>query len=510
MQKYVKKSEYASFTTATFGRSMIYNLYSMFALVFFTECVLKGVPNAGKIAGTIILIARIFDALNDPIMGIIVDKTQTKYGKFRPYLLWSPFLIAVATTLLFWNAGISSSAGKVAYCAVTYIMWGVCFTIQDIPFWGLSSAISPNENERTKFISVARIGSTFGGIVPTLMVPILTDSMDPSKAYLLAGLVIGFVGSGLSLLAFFGTREKLILRTEPKSVKEIFGGFVKNKYLMLLIGSCVLASTIMMAQTASPYVSKYLFDYVKEASDSGVVSYRLLYADGSSSFLTKGLILTVLSVMIGLGMVPAMLLLPVLKKKFDFKTIYIASMIFGAAVSIILYFVGFDKMGKASIFVLFFFLVLIGIPLGIYNVITYNMVADATDYMEWKSGQRIEGISFAAQTLISKASAGIASFITGIVVDASKIELYTKDGFWVTSETVTEGLVVPTAQNIADVRNWIFIMITLIPAAGMLLTCIPMAFYDYSGKKKEKIRAELDVIRAERLAAAGVSEQEQV
>lgn len=499
MEKHVKKSEYACFTTATFGRSMMYNLYSMFALVFFTECVLKGVPNAGKIAGTIILVARIFDALNDPVMGIIVDKTQTKYGKFRPYLLWSPFLIAVATTLLFWNAGINSAAGKVAYCAVTYILWGVCFTIQDIPFWGLSSAISPDENERTKFISVARLGSTFGGIIPTLLVPMLTDSMDQSKAYLLAGLLIGFIGSGLSLLAFFGTKEKLILHTEPKSVKEIFGGFIKNKYLMLLIGSCLLASTVMMAQTASPYVAKYLFDYQKVVSESGVVSYKLLYADGTQSFLTKGLILTVLSVMIGVGMVPAMLLLPILKKKFDFKIIYIFSMLFGAAVNVILYFVGFDKLGKASIFVLFFFLILVGIPLGIYNVITYNMVADATDYMEWKSGQRIEGISFAAQTLISKASAGVASLITGFVVDASNIEKFTTDGFWVTPETVSEGLSVPTAENVADVRGWIFIMITLIPAAGMLLTCIPMAFYDYSGKKKQKIKTELEVIREERL-----------
>lgn len=244
----------------------------------------------------------------------------------------------------------------------------------------------------------------------------------------------------------------------------------------------------MMAQTASPYVAKYLFDYQKVVSESGVVSYKLLYADGTQSFLTKGLILTVLSVMIGVGMVPAMLLLPILKKKFDFKIIYIFSMLFGAAVNVILYFVGFDKLGKASIFVLFFFLILVGIPLGIYNVITYNMVADATDYMEWKSGQRIEGISFAAQTLISKASAGVASLITGFVVDASNIEKFTTEGFWVTPETVSEGLSVPTAENVADVRGWIFIMITLIPAAGMLLTCIPMAFYDYSGKKKQKIK----------------------
>ena len=147
-QKYLKTSETLSFACAGFGRSMIYTLMSTFLLIFYTD--------AAKLdpvhAGTVILAARIFDAANDPIMGIIVDKTKSKFGKLRPYLLFSPPLILIATAALFYvpNCGYG---GRLAYATVSYLMWGICFTIQDVPFWGMSAVVSPLESERTKFIS---------------------------------------------------------------------------------------------------------------------------------------------------------------------------------------------------------------------------------------------------------------------------------------------------------------------------------------------------------------------
>ena len=487
--KYVATHEYASFTASAFGRSMIYTLMSTFALIFFTDAV--GIDPIQ--AGILILVARIFDAFNDPIMGIVVDKTQTKWGKFRPYLLFSPAIIAVSTCLLFLSPkylGIVSEAGKLVFCYFTYILWGMCFTIQDVPFWSLSSAISPNDGERSKFISIARIGSTIGGIAPTLVVPMITDSLGLEKGYLIAGIVFGCVGSAISLLSFFGTKEKLILKSEPKSIKEIFKGFVTNKPLLIFILAALLASTVVMAQTSGTYISKYLYDTEKVVSEAGVVSYYILYPNGARSFITKGMFLTVMSVMIGIGMVPAMVLVPIARKKFSLKQIYIASMLFGVVASVILYFIGYDKLGVASIFVLLFFLILIGIPLGVFNCITYNFVADCTDYAEWKNGgQRIEGVSFAAQTLISKASAGVATLITSVMLTIIKYQ----------EPLEIDGILVEQAQS-ASTRDGLFLMITLIPAAGMLLTCIPILFFDYTGKKKEKIRAELEVMRAERMA----------
>ena len=493
--KYIAKHEYASFTASAFGRSMIYTLMSTFALIFFTDAV--GIDPIQ--AGILILVARIFDAFNDPIMGICVDKTQTKWGKFRPYLLFSPIIIAISTCLLFLSPkylGIVSEAGKLVFCYFTYILWGMCFTVQDVPFWSLSSAISPNDGERSTFISIARIGSTIGGIAPTLVVPMITDSLGLEKGYLIAGIVFGCVGSAISLLSFFGTKEKLILKVEPKSIKDIFKGFVTNKPLLIFILAALLASTVVMAQTSGTYISKYLYDTEKVVSESGVVSYYILYPNGGRSFITKGMFLTVMSVMIGIGMVPAMLLVPLARKKFSLKQIYIASMLFGVVASVVLYFIGYDKLGVASIFVLLFFLILIGIPLGVFNCITYNFVADCTDYAEWKNGQRIEGVSFAAQTLISKASAGVATLITSVMLTIIKYQ----------EPIEIDGILVEQVQTAAT-RDGMFLMITLIPAAGMLLTCIPILFFDYTGKKKEQIRLELEVMRQERMAKAQASEE---
>lgn len=154
--KYLSRKEKLSFTVAAFGRSGIYTIMTMFYMVFLVDVVFQGMKNAGVTASTIILAGRIFDAANDPIMGMIVDRTRTKWGKMRPYLLFSPIPIAITTILLFWAPGFASSGAKIAYAAVTYILWGVMFTIQDVPFWGLSAVITPNEQERTSFLSTAR------------------------------------------------------------------------------------------------------------------------------------------------------------------------------------------------------------------------------------------------------------------------------------------------------------------------------------------------------------------
>ena len=148
-KKYLTMKERICFTVGAFGRSGIYTLMSMFTLVFFQN-------GAGL---TLILIGRVFDALNDPVMGMIVDRTKSKWGKMRPYLLFSPIPIAITTIALFSAPFKEGSTAAFVWALVTYILWGVAFTVQDVPFWGLSSVITPLESERTSFISTARLGN---------------------------------------------------------------------------------------------------------------------------------------------------------------------------------------------------------------------------------------------------------------------------------------------------------------------------------------------------------------
>ena len=153
-KKYLTMKERICFTVGAFGRSGIYTLMSMFTLVFFQN----GAGLTLKQGTTIILIGRVFDALNDPVMGMIVDRTKSKWGKMRPYLLFAPIPIAITTIALFSAPFKEGSTAAFVWALVTYILWGVAFTVQDVPFWGLSSVITPLESERTSFISTARLG----------------------------------------------------------------------------------------------------------------------------------------------------------------------------------------------------------------------------------------------------------------------------------------------------------------------------------------------------------------
>ncbi|MBE6821338.1 MAG: hypothetical protein E7516_09865 [Ruminococcaceae bacterium] len=448
-KKYLKTSEILSFSTAGFGRSMIYNLMSIFLLIFYTDA-MKLQPVH---AGAIILAARIFDAANDPLMGIIADKTKTKFGKLRPYLLFSPFLILISTALLFNVPESFSYSGKLAYSAITYILWGICFTIQDVPFWGMSAVVSPVEQERNKFLSTARIFCTIGGIIPSVLVPVLSadNALGTVQGYRVSGIIFAVLGSMLSLLAFFGTKERIEQTKEKTSVKEIVTAYTKNAPLLLLILASVLGSAMLMIQTSGSYIAKYLIQ------DSGIIP--------------PGSVQVSMTVAIGIGMMVAMVLMPILRKKLSLKQIYIISALFGAAIHTVIYFVGY-----ANFYVLLALLVVAGLPLGIFNVITYAMVADSVDYLEWKTGRRSEGVCFASQTFISKLTAGISTFITSIVLEII--------GF----ENLNTGI---SAAETSEILDGMFFMVSAIPAISLALCAIPMIFNKYTGKKKEEIQKEL-------------------
>ena len=460
-KKYLKTSEILSFSSSAFGRSMIYTLMSTFLLIFYTD--------AAKLdpihAGAIIFAARIFDAANDPIMGVIADRTKTKFGKLRPYLLFSPFLIMISTAALFYVPDFSYG-GKVAYAAVTYILWGICFTIQDVPFWGMSAVVTPLENERNRFLSTARIFSTIGGIVPTLLVPVLRNSLGITKGYFVSGVIFAVFGSMISLLAFFGTKERVVEEKPKVSAGEIVSAYVKNKPLLLLIAASVLGSAMLMAQTSGSYLATYLI------KDSGIIP--------------KGTVQTAMTVAIGAGMMVAMLVMPVLRKKMSLKAIYITAAVFGAVVHGILYLCGYTNF-----YLLLALLAVAGLPLGIFNVITYAMVADSVDYLEWKTGRRSEGVCFASQTFISKLTAGISTLITSFVLKAVNF----REPQEVLDAATGMMKDVPFEQT-EQVLDGMFFMVTIIPMISLFLCAVPMIFNDYTGKKKEKIVDELAQRRA--------------
>lgn len=484
-KNYLTLKEKICFPLSAFGRSGIYTIMTMFYLVFLVDVAKLNAVTASAI----ILGGRIFDALNDPIMGMIVDKTRSKWGKMRPYLLFSPIPVCVSTILLF-IAPFQSSAAATVYAACTYVLWGVCFTIQDVPFWGLTSVITPNEKERTQFISNGRLGSTFGGILPALLIPILRQSsLGLRGGYLFGAILFGVMGALLSSLAFFTTKERIEPSTTTPTFKETVHVVGQNKLLLLVIAAAILGSTMVIANISADYIANYLIiqgytDFDVLASTNDVVE---AYKAGGF-WIPRGTILTTLTVAIGAGMVPAMVVFPMLRKKFDLKQIYIGSSIFGVIAHCVCYFLFMNDPGHINIYILWVCLFLMGFPLGIYNVITYAFIADSVDYMQWKTGKRSEGVCFAFQTFLSKVTAGIAGVVTGWVLEIGKYQKPIDGNLDINGKQIL-------AQQTPFTQKWLLIMVTLLPALGFLLTMIPMFFNDYTGKKKEKIQNELEEIR---------------
>lgn len=486
-KKYLTMKERICFTIGAFGRSGIYTLMSMFTLVFFQN----GAGLSLSQATTIILIGRIFDAVNDPVMGMIVDRTKSKWGKMRPYLLFAPVPIAITTILLFTAPFEQGSNAAFIWALITYILWGVAFTVQDVPFWGLSSVITPLENERTSFISTARLGSTFGGILPALLVPILYQSnLGYNKGFFISALIFAVLGCGLSILIFFVSKERVPKMDHTPSFKETFVVLGKDKLLIIVIFAAVLGSTMVTANQCADYIGNYLIiqnhtDF-SQIFDTGDALLPNVDAKAAYDFwIPRGTIVTTLTVAIGVGMVPAMAVFPILRKKFSLKQIYIGSAALGLVVHALCYVIFAQDISNINIYILWLFLFLMGVPLGIYNVITYALIADAVDYMEWKTGERHEGVCFSFQTFLSKVNAAVATFVFGQILGRSDFKAVDK------SLVDIEGRQIFFEQSI-ETQKILLALVTIVPAVGFLLTIIPMLFNDFTGKVKENAQKELE------------------
>ena len=493
-KKYLTLKERICFTVGAFGRSGIYTLMSMFTLVFFQN----GAGLTLSQGTTIILIGRIFDAINDPVMGMIVDRTKSKWGKMRPYLLFSPVPIAICTILLFTAPFEHGSNAAFVWALITYILWGVAFTVQDVPFWGLSSVITPLESERTSFISTARLGSTFGGILPALLVPILYQSnMGYSKGFFLSAVIFALLGCGLSILIFFVSKERVPKTDHTPSFKETFVVLGKDKLLIIVIFAAILGSTMVTANQCADYIGNYLIiqnntDFSQIFDAAGNILPNVDAKAAYDFWIPRGTIVTTLTVAIGVGMVPAMAVFPILRKKLSLKQIYIGSAVFGLIVHTLCYVVFQSNITNINIYILWVFLFLMGLPLGIYNVITYALIADSVDYLEWKTGERHEGVCFSFQTFLSKVNAAVATFIFGQILGQSDFKAVDK------TLVDIEGRQIFFEQSI-ETQKMLLALVTIVPAVGFLLTIIPMFFNDYTGKVKEQAQKELEETRTQNI-----------
>lgn len=414
--------ERLSFGLAGLGQNMVYNYTTAYIMVFYTD-VVKLLPVA---VGTLMLVARIFDAVNDPIMGLIIDKTRTKKGKLIPYLRVIPVPMAVFTLLVFFVPDMSYTL-RLVYAYVSFILWDLMYTVSDVPYWGLSVAISSDPNERLKLVSLARIlcnvGLAISIVIPPLMISYFGGG---SFAYFITAVAMALTGSLLFSLVGFYAKERTTLgeqETAPLSV------LLKNKPLLLLQTSRFLQAFRMVIATAGLYFAKYNMN------------------DEAAFSILGGLLIA--------AMILAMLVTPFLKKIFSKKQLYNYSLILGFVSHFLMFILGFENM-----IVNYILLFVSGLSLGLNDVITYTLVGDCVDYCEYQTGIRTEGLSFSLHTFTTKLQSAFGLFWIGIIL--------TQVGF------------VENVVQSKDALNGIFSLISLYPAVASLLAIIPMFWFKFT------------------------------
>ena len=484
MERYVPKKEWMAYAVGALGQGMVYAIMSSYISDFYMN-VLKLAP---VFVLLLMLLARVWDAVNDPIMGYIADRANPKRGKMRPYLLYTPIPIAILTILLFYAPKLSGTQLMV-YAAVTYVAWGMIYTASDVPFWSLPNVMTPDPAERGEIISKGKTANGVGSAVPIVFFMALGfilpkfnlsgTELEKTK-YMTIALICAILGNILFARVYFKAKEHIVLPNPPKrkkGEKTALQLILGCKPLMLTAIMGILSSARYMYQAGAVHVARYSF-YIGKDLTGLVGAEKEAALQGNISLVS-----TVFQVASAVGMFGAMLLMPALFKKFNYKQLIISTSLVGAASSMVIWFLGYERFWLCIPF-----FVISCIPLGAINVCLGAMIGDCLDYMEWQTGTRLTGMGSAVQSFVNKL--GNALSTSFIIVMYMIVNLNVAD----ISANVTAN---PLAMS-ATVRSGMFSLISIIPAVSLLLCTIPLFFYDLVGEKKARVTRELAEQRKEK------------
>lgn len=328
-------------------------------------------------------LARIWDGINDPMMGSIVDSTRTKIGKYRPWLLIGAVSNAIVLSLLFTSFGMSGMKLYI-YIAVMYILWGMTNTMVDIPYWSMVPSFTNDPKDRNLVATVARTFSGIGqgliSILTPIILPLLSDGMTTDKGYSASGfsrwaMICGVFLVGFALISFFVTKERnVVYNNEKFSFKKVLKVIKTNDQLVVFMIFAMISNAgwYLTSGTAVYFFSDVLGD-----------------PEAQSLFSTIGAV----------GSALGLLVIPILSKKFSNRIIYMISLC-TAIVGYILMFI-FGPVLRINI-ALDLSYTLASIGIGSMFVAQTIFLADIVDYGEYKNGTRNESITFSMKGFLQK------------------------------------------------------------------------------------------------------------
>ena len=454
--------EKASYGLGAVGKDMVYMLSASYVLYYFQDVL--GV-NAFAM-GVILLAARIFDAFNDPIMGVIVAKTNTKWGKFRPWLMIGTLTNAVILFLMFAAPPKLDGPGLVAYAAVTYILWGMTYTMMDIPYWSMIPAFTKSGKEREGLTTLARSCASVGSaivIIFTMMIVHAIGGNNELVGFKYFALIVAILFVVFITITCLAITEKSTVNMQSPSVGQMFKALLSNDQAMTIVIAIVLINT-------SIYVT------------SNLVIYFFKYDFGGTSWYNS---YTLFNMFGGAVQILAMMLVyPLLRKKFtNIKIFYITlgSAIIGYATLLAIAFIN-----MSNVYILFIPGFFIFAANGVLQVLTTVFLANTVDYGELKNGRRDESVIFSMQTFVVKLASGIAAFVASICLTINHLSK---------GEEVSEAeQVIDFAKDVAaSSKLGLRMTMTIVPIFGLII-----AIYVFAKKfilTEEKVQEIADQLK---------------
>ncbi|MFA6866279.1 MAG: MFS transporter [Clostridia bacterium] len=480
----------------------------------------------------VLLGTKAWDAINDPIMGLIVEKTRTKWGKCRPYLLWIAIPLGIVTTLLFlpiefsdkYNMYDKSGAFigngmNFAYVLLGYMVYITAYTAIEIPYNSLTPLVFPQKDKRVKAVSVASTLGSLGSILPQMLAFVFIGFLGNGHkdrtdwGYFWAALIFSAIGVSFLLISFSKVREKVYIAPRVMSSKKGLKTILTDKRVIILIICAFFSGCVGVGNLFLPYFSRWN-------------CIRILPMDKINNFLAGimgknpeldavAILPSLLSILSGISYMLSMLIIPFFLKKMSKKQLWIRMSFIGAGANVFTFIMGTYILPYNTVTGFIVYAVLrffTNFPVGMSLVLIISMFADITDDLEMKTGDRLEATAYSMKGFVLKLSYAIFNVIILQIINALG---YNADRMVIASNNIKTPLITSTTQaswiggiNYTNLLNGIFMMLTLVGAFGLICQAIPMIFlkFDeedmekrlvaYRKKKDEERQAELDALLA--------------
>lgn len=453
MQTKITLKEKIGYGFGDMASSMFWKLFGTYLLFFYTD--IMGLA-AGAI-GTMFLITRIWDTLFDPVVGVMTDRTTTRWGKFRPYILYMavPFGLIGVLTFTTPDYGVT---GKLIYAYITYSAMMMIYSLINVPYASLLGVISPDGKERNILASF-RMSFAFAGslIAFALLEPLVSffsRSGDLQRSWQLAVAVIAVICVILFLLCFAWVKERVKpIREEKVSLKDDIKDLFANRPWWILLGAGIAA---------------LIFNSIR---DGATLYYFKYYLGNAETFTSLNVTYSALYLMLGQGAnILGVILASPIANKLGKKNTYLAAMVIAAILSIAFYW-----LGKEQLVLIFCFQILISACAGMIFPLLWSLYADTADYSEWRTGRRATGLIFSSSSMSQKFGWTIGGALTGWLLQYFGFKANEVQG--------------------ESVQTGILLMLSFLPAIGALLSIIFIALYPLSEKKVAEISTDLEARR---------------